>query len=66
MSADDRKSWDAFNADGFPFGFAIHCKGMDTMAQAGKEFPTAARIELLDTAEWKAQLNIHAGRKVGS
>ena len=58
---DVRKSWVAFNADGFPFGFSIHRPGADTIAKVAKEFPTAARIELLDTAEWKAQLNVHRG-----
>lgn len=58
---DVRKSWVAFNADGFPFGFSIHPDGCATIAEAGKEFPTAARIELLDTAEWKAQLDVHRG-----
>lgn len=58
---DVRKSWVAFNADGFPIGFALLDDDMATMAQAGKEFPTAHRLELLDTAEWKAQLEIHRG-----
>ena len=58
---DTRKSWVAFNADGFPFGFSIYRPGAETVAQVAPEFPTATRIELMDTADWKAQLDIHAG-----
>ena len=61
MNTDTRRSWVAFDANGFPFGFAIHPDGCADMAEAAKEFPTAHRIEMLDTAEWKAQMNIHRG-----
>lgn len=59
--ADTRKSWVAFNEDGFPFGFSIHRPGAETIAQVAPEFPTAHRIELLDTDDWKHQLDVHAG-----
>lgn len=60
--ADTRKSWVAFNSDGFPFGFSILRPGADTIADVAREFPTAAKIELLDTDDWKRQLDIHAGK----
>jgi hypothetical protein len=52
----------AFTTDGFPFGFSIYRPGAESIAEVAREFPRAARIELMDTAEWKAQLDIHAGK----
>lgn len=58
---DTRRSWVAFSADGFPFGFSICRPGAETIAQVAREFPTASRIELLDTDDWKAQIDVHGG-----
>jgi hypothetical protein len=62
-AVDTRKSWVAFNAEGFPIGFSTLRPGVTTIAQASKDHPTAQRIELLDTEAWKHQLDIHSGRE---
>lgn len=57
--------WVAFDADGFPFGFARKTSDCATMAKAGKEFPSAVRIELVTDMERRKKLLLqHAdGRK---
>lgn len=53
------KSWVAFDAQGFPFGFAS--ADHYTMAQAAKEFPNAVEIRLAEGEERSRLLRVHAG-----
>ena len=54
--------WVAFNADGFPFGFA-NGKYVTTLKQAAREFPGAVELRFVhDGQERSRLLDIHAGR----
>jgi len=59
----DRTSWVAFDANGFPFGFALaaHC----TLVEVAKDWPNATRIELVEHDAVGVLLGIHAGGAEG-
>jgi hypothetical protein len=54
------RSWVAFNADGFPFGFMTVDDDTPISAVA-REFPHAVRIELAEGERRSELLRIHAG-----
>lgn len=60
MTGEPLKSWVAFDADGFPIGFAT--PDHTTMAKFAKECgPGAVRIELVEGKERSRLLYQHAG-----